>query len=240
MRRTTRLLIVVGIVLAAAVPAVAHVEVEPAPNGTLATQGEIMIVVPTESATADTISVAVRLPPNVVQATFPKVAGWNSTATTAPLAEPVQVAGQVVTTRVSVVTWTGGRIAPGARAEFRLRVRVRAGSTRRGLAFPAVQRYSDGTVVRWIGAPGSQNPAGVLRASLPVVAVSAAPEPETPTPVPGDATVPTPAPTTTSTATPPPPNDEEEGLGGLWVAIIAAAVAVVGGGAFALARRRRE
>ena len=195
-----------------------------------------MVVVRTESATSDTISVAVRLPPNVVQATFPKVAGWKSTATTAPLAAPVRVADQVVTTRVTVVTWTGGRIAPGARAAFRLRVRVRAGSTRRGLAFPAVQRYSDGTVVRWIGAPGSQNPAGVLRASLPVVPVSPV---STPTPVPGDATVPTPVPTATSTSTAAtPPSDSEDGSGAVWIAIIAAAVALVGGGAFALARRR--
>ena len=141
-----------GLALALSVPALAHVEVKAASNAQAAKLGEVVITVPNESAGADTTSVVVRLPDNVLQAEFPKVAGWRSTGERVPLTPPVQIGDQTIVTRISTVTWTGGRIHPGRSAQFRLRVRVREGSKLRGLAFPAVQRYSDGTVVRWIGA----------------------------------------------------------------------------------------
>jgi periplasmic copper chaperone A len=222
-----------GLVLAMSVPALAHVEVEAAPNAQAAKLGEVVITVPNESAGADTTSVIVRLPDNVLQAEFPKVAGWRSTAGTVPLTPPVQIGDQTIATRVSTVTWTGGRIRPGRSAQFRLRLRVREGSKLRGLAFPAVQRYSDGTVVRWIGATGSEHPAGVLLTALPVVRVTS---PATPsTPVPG-ATVTSPSPPTSSPASP-----HDTGTSGLAIGlIVAACVVVLGGGAFALSRRRKK
>ena len=145
------------------------------------------------------------------------------------LASPVQVGDRVVTTRVATVTWTGGRIRPGQRAEFRLRVRVRKGSKRSGLTFAAVQRYSDGTVVRWIGPPGSDKPAGVLQAPLPVVAVTPPPPPESVT-----------TPPTASATTTEPASDENGGNRGLTIGLIAAAAVALGGGAIALGRRRRN
>lgn len=241
--------VVVGAVALALAPAssgLAHVGVTPAPGGTAAARGEIVISVPNESQSADTTSVAVQLPVNVLQVEILTVAGWRSRGTTEPLASPVQIGDEVVETRTSTVIWSGGRIRPGRRAAFRLRLLVRSGTRRQGLPFPAVQRYSDGTVVRWIGGPGSQKPAGVLPSALPVVRVTT-PVPQTPT-VPGAATVPPPlrpAATTTTAPTPTtapaePVSDADGGSTGLIVGLILAAAGLLGAGAVAIARRRKK
>lgn len=154
--------------LVAAASASAHVEVTAG-----ASPGEISLSVPNESASADTVGVAVQLPDNVVRTRVPNLAGWTHTETSVPLAPPLLVAGVVVASRVTTVTWTGGRLVPGREAAFRLRLAVADGTKRTGLAFPTVQRYSDGDVVRWIGGPGSEFPAGVLETPLPAVAAVA-------------------------------------------------------------------
>jgi periplasmic copper chaperone A len=235
MNAAGRVALALGLVLATSAPALAHVEVEAASNAQAAKLGEVVITVPNESAGADTTSVVVRLPDNVLQAEFPEVAGWRSTAETVPLTPPVQIGDQTIATRISTVTWTGGRIRPGRSAQFRVRVRVREGSKLRGLAFPAVQRFSDGTVVRWIGAPGSENPAGVLLTALPVVRVTSPATPSTPTPVPSGTTTSS-SPPTSSRASP-----DGGGTSGLAIGlIVAACVVVLGGGAFALSRLRKK
>lgn len=208
--------------LAGASTASAHVEVR-AVGGAVA--GEIIVSVVSESLTADTISLAVRLPENVVQAEFPDVPGWTHSEEKVPLDPPLRIGGVDVTTRVSTVTWTGGRIPQGQGAEFRLRVAVAAGTTRRGLAFPAVQTYSDGTVVRWIGAPTSDTPAGVLATAVPAVAAAAV------------TTTPT-TPTATSTQPGTPTTDGDGGNpAGLIFALVGAAIAI--GGVVAIVRSRR-
>ncbi len=225
-----------ALVVAAATSGLAHVGVTPAPDGTVAARGEIVISVPNESQRADTTSIAVKLPDNVLEVQIPTVTGWRSVGANEPLSPPVQIGGKVVDTRISTVTWSGGRIRPGRRGEFRLRVRVRAGSARRGLAFPTVQRYSDGTVVRWIGPSGSQHPAGVLRSALPVVRVTPA-VPQTPTPAPAAT-----ATTATTAATTPGGSvgDDDAGSTGLTVGVIVAAAALLGAGAVALTRSRKK
>jgi len=214
------------VLLAGAATASAHVEVRAASG---AAAGEIIVSVVSESLTADTISLAVRLPENVVQAEFPDVLGWTHSEETAPLDPPLRVAGVDVTTRVSTVTWTGGRIPEGQGAEFRLRVAVAEGTTRRGLAFPAVQTYSDGAVVRWIGAPTSDTPAGVLATAVPAVAAVAV----TTTP-----TTPTATSTQSDTATTATTSDGDGGNpAGLIFALVGAAIAI--GGVVAIIRARR-
>jgi uncharacterized protein YcnI len=242
--KSGRLRIAVGAIavsIVAATTAVAHVEVEDAPGTGAARRGEILISVPNESNAANMVSVAVQLPENVVQASFPKVAGWTIGETRVPLDTPVRVGGIVTRTRVSQVTWSRGRLAPGRTVQFRLRLKVGEGTKRRGLAFPAVQRFADGEVVRWIGSPGSDAPAGVLETLLPAVAVTRAP-PSTPAPapapVPGSPTTSTiPEPTRTRSA--PAETDDGGGRGamiGITAAVLAAAFGV---GAIARSRRRR-
>lgn len=205
----------------------AHVDVEAG-----GTPAEVIVTVPNESSTADTVSVSVRLPDNVVIATFPTVAGWRATGTAVPLSPPVQVGAESVTQRVSSVTWTGGTIPPGARASFPLRLRVAPGTSRAGLPFPAVQRYSDGTVVRWIGPPGSEFPAGVLSTPLPVAAAPAAPDTST------TSTATTDTATTTSTGAEAADGGDDGPPVGLIVGIAVAALVVAGIG-FVLAKRRK-
>lgn len=227
MPKITRVAPVVAAIalLVGAATADAHVEVSAARGGP---PGEIVVSVPSESSTADTISVAVQLPENVVQATIPNVAGWTHSEQTVSLDPPVRVGGVDVTSRVSTVTWTGGRIRPGKDSGFRLRLAVARGTPRDGLAFPAVQRYSDGTVVRWIGAPSSATPAGVLVTALPVVAAVAV----TPTST-SIATTTAPATATTSTTS---AKDGGNPVGVIF-ALVGAAIAI--GGVAAIIRARR-
>lgn len=200
--------------LAGAATASAHVEVTAG-----SAPGEVVLSVPNESSSADTVGVAVQLPENVVRVQVPATAGWTHTETTVPLDPPVVVDGAEVAQRVSTVTWSGGRFGPGVEKTFRLRLAVAEGTKRSGLAFPAVQRYSDGEVVRWIGAENSEFPAGVLDSPLP--AVAAVPVTTTQT-----ATTQTTATATTSTSASSDPADQNPV--GLAFAIAGAAIATAG------------
>jgi uncharacterized protein YcnI len=227
MSRTQTLATLVAAValLAGAAAASAHVEVRAA-DGRAA--GEIIVTVPNESLAADTISVAVQLPRNVVGVTIPRVPGWTHTEQTIPLDPPLRIGGAEIATRVSTVTWTGDRIPPGQEADFRLRVTVAQGTTRTGLVFPAVQRYSDGEVVRWIGAPNSDKPAGVLASAVPAVPAVAVTTPTTPTATSTQSGTPTTA--TTS-------DGDGGNPAGLIFALVGAAIAI--GGVVAIIRSRR-
>jgi uncharacterized protein YcnI len=214
--------------LGVAATASAHVEVSAG-----AAPGEIFLSVPNESASADTVSVAVQLPDNVVRTRVPDIAGWTHTETTVPLDPPLQVDGVEATTRVTTVTWSGGRLAPGREVEFRLRLAVAEGTKRTGLAFPAVQRYADGDVVRWIGPSGSDFPAGVLETSLPAVpAVAVTTSPATTT-----STQTATAPTTSTAATQ--PDGGGDNPVGLIFAFVGAVIAIVGVVAIIRWRRTR-
>lgn len=210
--------------LAGAVTATAHVEVTPAPGGSA---GEIIVSVPNESSTADTISVAVRLPDNVVRVGVPTLAGWTHTEQTVPRTPPIRVGGVDVNTRVTTVTWTGGRIHGDKEIGFPLRVAVAHGTARTGLAFPAVQRYSDGKVVRWIGGPSSDTPAGVLEVALPALVTAAV---TTTAPA-------TTSTTATSTLTAATSTKDGGNPAGVIFAIVGAAIAI--GGIAAIVRARR-
>jgi uncharacterized protein YcnI len=90
--------------------------------------------------------------------TFQPKAGWQRTVTVRKLAEPVTVEGEQVTEQVGTVTWTGGKIGPGEFDEFGMSAKVPDGVGTK-LSFPAIQTYSNGEVVRWIGPPDSDEPA---------------------------------------------------------------------------------
>jgi uncharacterized protein len=76
----------------------------------------------------------------------------------AKLAKPITVEGETVTDRVATVTWSGGSIAPGEFDEFGISAHV-PNTPGRVLVFPALQTYTGGEVVRWIGAPDADEPA---------------------------------------------------------------------------------
>ena len=158
MRRTVILLALV--VAVSPIPALAHVTVQPT-EATAGSFARFVVRVPNERDDAATTKVEVQLPEALTSVRFQPKAGWTRTAERKDLAQPIEVSGERVTQYVASVTWEGGRIEPGEFEEFGFSARVPDDPAT--LAFPALQTYSSGEVVRWIGPPDSEEPAGQLR-----------------------------------------------------------------------------
>jgi periplasmic copper chaperone A len=140
--------------------------------------------VPNERDDAATTKVDVQLPPGFAEAAVQPVPGWNVRITHVKLDPPVQTDDGPITDGVGRITWTARSKADGIPVggfqDFGLEVLIpgKAGST---LTFKALQTYSNGTLVRWIGAKDSDTPA-------PTVKVTAVSGTETPQPTPAAAT----------------------------------------------------
>ena len=157
--RTTAALAVAA---ALAVPAAAqaHVTLQPgsAPAGGFV---RLDVRVPNERSGVDTTKVDLQLPGGFAEASYEPVPGWKVKVTKAKLATPVKTDDGEVTEEVARITWSGGRIPPGAFQDFGLSVQV-PGKAGDALTFKALQTYGDGQVVRWIGPAGSDAPAPVV------------------------------------------------------------------------------
>ena len=149
--------------------AAAHVTLNP-PEWEAGGFARFAVRVPNERDNADTTRISVKFPEQVLSASFQPVEGWKRTVKMVELDEPIDVEGEQVTERIDTVTWSGGRIRPGEFQEFGVSFRTPEEPDTE-LAFPAVQRYSNGDVVRWIGPPDAEEPA-------PVVAITEAPPEE--------------------------------------------------------------
>lgn len=154
--------------LALPTTAAAHVTVNPssAPAGSFA---ELTVRVPNERDDAATVKVDVKLPHGFVIAAYEPLPGWRVKVRTVKLTEPLETDDGPISEEVSRITWTGtgegvGSIPPGAFKDFPLSVRV-PGEAGDVLTFKALQTYSDGDVVRWIGAPDAEEPAPRLEVS---------------------------------------------------------------------------
>lgn len=159
---------VIGTIALTALPAWAHVEIDPgsAPRG--ATQ-VFAFRVPNEEPSALTVKLDVQFPvhhpfANVLVQQKP---GWTFVTKTRKLPKPITTDDGTFTTAVSEVVWTAtaGGIPPGAFDLFP----VFAGlpSNAKKLTFKAIQTYSNGDVVSWIetpakGAPEPEHPAPTL------------------------------------------------------------------------------
>jgi uncharacterized protein YcnI len=167
MKRT--LLLAAAALLLAPAAAEAHVTVQPntAPAGGFV---RLDVRVPNERDDADTTKVDVKFPPGFAEASYEKVPGWTIKVTKAKLAKPIQTDDGPVTEGVSEITWTAHSAAdgipPGAFQDFGLSVQVpgKAGDT---LTFKALQTYSNGTIVHWIGAKDSDTPAPTVQVTAP-------------------------------------------------------------------------
>ena len=119
---------------------------------------------------ASTTKVDVQFPSGFIFASYEAEPGWKVTVKRKKLDTPVTAEGEKFTEEVSQITWTGsgadGKIGPGQFKDFGLSVQIpdKAGTK---LKFPAIQTYSNGKVVRWIGSESSEEPA-------PLVEVTAA------------------------------------------------------------------
>jgi uncharacterized protein YcnI len=151
------MLMCAAIVVAAwAGPAWAHVTVQPQ-EATTGSFARFVVRVPNERPDAGTVKVEVRFPGTVTNASFQPKAGWTRTVTMKTLDEPVEVFGEPVTEVIDTVTWEGGRIEPGEFDEFGFTVRTP--DEPQELVFLAIQTYSSGEEVRWIGEADSDEPA---------------------------------------------------------------------------------
>jgi uncharacterized protein YcnI len=162
--------------LAAPAVAEAHVTLQPdqAPAGGFA---RLDVRVPNERDDASTTKVEVKFPPGFAEVSTEPVPGWTAKVTKSKLAKPVTTdEGEKITDQVSTITWTGsateGRIGPGQFQDFGLSVAL-PDEPGKSLTFKALQTYSNGEVVRWIGAPDAEEPA-------PRVKLTAAPAATTP------------------------------------------------------------
>lgn len=146
-RRTGIALVLAGaLLLAGASPASAHIQVTPAiaaPNDPV----HFTVLVPGESD-KETVKVQLKVPKDVLPFSYGTTPGWKRTLVEAPNGA------------VDRIVWTG-RMAKDGFAEFSFL----AGTPERPttLTWKALQTYSDGQIVRWIGAPGSEQPAPVTR-----------------------------------------------------------------------------
>ncbi|MDO8189181.1 DUF1775 domain-containing protein [Conexibacter sp. JD483] len=148
------------------VAAQAHVTVNP--RALPAQSYQVLAVrVPNEDDRAATTKVRLSFPAGFQSVSYEAQAGWKATVVRRRLARPLQTDDGPVTSEVAAITWSGsrrglGRIAPGQFREFRISVKLpgKGGDT---LAFPALQTYSNGTVVSWTGAADADKPAPTLR-----------------------------------------------------------------------------
>ncbi|MEU6341202.1 YcnI family protein [Streptomyces sp. NPDC046977] len=157
-------------VLAAAVPAFAHVSVQPnsAVKGGYST---VSFKVPNEEDKASTIKVEVNLPADhpIASVSLQPVPGWTAQVVKSKLAKPITSDDGSITEAVTKITWTGGKIAPGEFQQFPVSLGPLPDDADQ-LVFKAIQTYDNKDVVRWIeeqqeGQEEPEHPAPVLTLS---------------------------------------------------------------------------
>ncbi|MCX4824960.1 YcnI family protein [Streptomyces sp. NBC_01142] len=155
-------------ILIAAVPAVAHVSVQPGQ----AEQGgysAVVFRVPNERDDAATVKIQIDLPAQhpLSSVRIKEVPGWKAEVTKSKPSRPLSSHGKQVTEAVTRIVWSGGRIAPGQYQEFPVSMGALPEDAE-ALVFKALQTYEGGEVVRWIEEPRAggeepEHPAPILR-----------------------------------------------------------------------------
>jgi uncharacterized protein YcnI len=144
-------LLAAAALLAVPAAASAHVTVKPG-EARADSFTTLVVIVPNERDDASTVKVTVKFPEEITSVSFQPKPGWKRIVSSVKLDQPIADEGGQITERIDTVTWTsaGAKIGPGEFDEFGVSVHVPAdeGAT---LEFPAVQTYSNGEVVRWIG-----------------------------------------------------------------------------------------
>jgi periplasmic copper chaperone A len=160
-RRIAPFATVLAVALVAPAAAGAHVTVQP-PSAPAGAETVLTVRVPNERDDASTVKVDVRLPPGFVSAAWESLPGWSVRAVKQKLSKPIQTDDGPIDEQISEIVWTASGkstgIQPGEFRDFPLSVLI-PGQAGQSLTFKALQTYSNGSVVRWIGAPGSDEPA---------------------------------------------------------------------------------
>ena len=158
--RLITLLAIAAAGLALAGVAQAHVTVHPnaLPSGGFTV---VNVQVPSEDAKASTVKVDVKIPPGVFFLSTAPIPGWSAKVYFTRLAKPVKVFDDTSTQQVSRVVWTanGGKLGPGQFLSFPMSMLVPKAKAGTILTFKALQTYSNGKIVRWIGPETADAPA---------------------------------------------------------------------------------
>ena len=204
---------------ALAAPAAAHIQVRP----TVAAPGDpvlFQVIVPGERD-AHTVEVTLQMPKDVLPFSYEETPGWTRTNKEAPDGS------------IETVTWRGELPEDGfARFSFLASTPEQEGE----IVWKAIQRYDDDSIVRWIGAPDSENPAAIttITASAPRENAGGEGGEAAENPAPNAAASPQPA-ATAAAATP-----TEDGDDSPLPLVLAAAALVLGVAALLIAVRGRR
>jgi periplasmic copper chaperone A len=148
---------VAAVIVALALPASAHVTVNPntaEPGG----YGAFDVRVPNEEAGADATKVQLYLPTDhpIASVSVQSTPGWTIDVTKGKLPQPIKTDDGEVTEAVTQITWSGGKITPGQFQQFGISLGPLPTGTPK-LYFKALQTYTDKSgktsVVRWIDMP---------------------------------------------------------------------------------------
>jgi uncharacterized protein YcnI len=150
-RRALAILAAAAGTLALAGPAFGHAIVSPSvvPKGE---SQQFTLSVPTEEDGQTTNKIVLTVPAGFAVDSFEAEPGWT---------RQVKATGSGESAVVNTITWTGGKVPTGEDAVFRFNASVPKAQT---VTFRVQQYYSDGKVVDWAGAEGSDTPAPTLRA----------------------------------------------------------------------------
>ncbi|MDR6689760.1 uncharacterized protein YcnI [Microbacterium sp. 1154] len=146
-----------GAALAIAVPLAASAHVTVNPN--TATPGSYATVnfrVPTESETASTVKLEVTLPTDtpLTSVLVEPVPGWTATVEKGALPAPVEVDGNTISDGPLKIVWQADPGVGIGQDQFQIFSAVLGPIPDTGhLVLPAVQTYSDGSVVDWTNTP---------------------------------------------------------------------------------------
>ncbi|GAB2922028.1 YcnI family protein [Nonomuraea fastidiosa] len=167
-RAATVLAATAALTTALALPAMAHVSIQPGS----AEQGgftKVAFRVPNERDNASTTKIEVSFPTDhpLAFVSVKPVPGWKVEVTEGELPKPVTTEYGELKEAVTKVVWSGGKVEPGQFQEFE----VSMGQLPKdvdSLMFPTKQTYSNGEVVDWSEAPkadGSEpeHPAPLLK-----------------------------------------------------------------------------
>src|SRR4051794_27001683 len=158
MSRTSKLAAATA-VAALAIPAAAQAHVTLQPSQAAAGAFTVLNVrVPTELDNASTAKVDVKFPDGFAAARYQNVPGWKVRVITKTLAQPIQTDDGPITQGIDRMvfarTSAAGGIKPGQFQDFPISVQI-PGKAGDKLTFKAIQTYSNGSVVRWIGGSGA-------------------------------------------------------------------------------------
>jgi uncharacterized protein YcnI len=228
----TALLATTALALAVPAAAQAHVTLQPK-SAAAGSFTRLDVRVPNERDDATTNKIEVQFPAGFADASYEANPNWTVKVTKKKLDTPVKTDDGEVTEGVDTITWTAkskaDAIAPGSFEDFGLSVQVpgKAGDT---LTFKALQTYSDGDVVRWIGDESSDTPA-------PTVSVTAAADSAAATATPAATEA---AATPVATAAPAKSDDGGSGNGLAIVALIVGALGLIVGAYGVMSARRTK